>query len=98
MRVSDWSSDVCSSDLAAAFGAVALLAGRLGASSGLRLGALAAVSAQALMIGAGATHSMPLLVLYSLVGGAGYSFLFSAGVTLVRSGRASCRERGLQYV
>ncbi|MFC8797657.1 MFS transporter [Promicromonospora sp. NPDC057138] len=68
---------------AAAIGAVALLAGRLGASSGLRLGALAAVSARALMITAGAAHSMPLLVLYSLVGGAGYSLLFSAGVTLV---------------
>jgi heme A synthase len=35
------------------------------------------------MIAAGATHSMPFLVLYSLVGGAGYSLLFSGGVTLV---------------
>jgi MFS family permease len=35
------------------------------------------------MITAGATHSMPFLVLYSLVGGAGYSLLFSGGVTLV---------------
>lgn len=70
---------------AAAIGIVALLAGRLGASAALRLGALAAVVAQALMITAGAAHSMPLLVLYSLVGGAGYSLLFSGGVTLVTS-------------
>lgn len=68
---------------AAAIGVVALLAGRLGASTALRLGALAAVIAQALMITAGATHSMPVLVLYSLIGGAGYSLLFSGGVTLV---------------
>lgn len=68
---------------AAAIGVVALLAGRLGASAALRLGALAAVVAQALMITAGAAHSMPLLVLYSLIGGAGYSLLFSGGVTLV---------------
>jgi len=68
---------------AAAIGVVALVAGRLGAAAALRLGALAAVVAQALMITAGATHSMPVLVLYSLVGGAGYSLLFSGGVTLV---------------
>lgn len=68
---------------AAAIGVVALLAGRLRAATALRLGALAAVAGQALMIAAGATHSMPFLVLYSLVGGAGYSLLFSGGVTLV---------------
>jgi MFS family permease len=68
---------------AAAIGVVALLAGRLRAASALRLGALAAVVAQALMITAGSTHSMPLLILYSLIGGAGYSLLFSGGVTLV---------------
>ncbi|MEV0952924.1 MFS transporter [Promicromonospora sp. NPDC050249] len=68
---------------AAAIGVVALLAGRLRAATALRLGALAAVVGQALMIAAGATHSMPFLVLYSLVGGAGYSLLFSGGVTLV---------------
>lgn len=68
---------------AAAIGVVALLAGRLGATAALRVGAVAAVVAQALMITAGATHSMPVLVLYSLVGGAGYSLLFSGGVTLV---------------
>lgn len=68
---------------AAAIGVVALLAGRLRAATALRLGALAAVAGQALMITAGATHSMPFLVLYSLVGGAGYSLLFSGGVTLV---------------
>lgn len=77
---------------AAAIGVVALLAGRLGTSVALRLGALAAVVAQALMITAGATHSMPVLVLYSLVGGAGYSLLFSGGVTLVtRSAHAEHR-------
>lgn len=68
---------------AAAIGVVALLAGRLRAATALRIGALAAVAGQALMITAGATHSMPVLVLYSLVGGAGYSLLFSGGVTLV---------------
>lgn len=68
---------------AAAIGVVALLAGRLRAATALRLGAIAAVVGQALMIAAGATHSMPFLVLYSLVGGAGYSLLFSGGVTLV---------------
>lgn len=68
---------------AAAIGVVALLAGRLRAATALRLGALAAVAGQALMITAGATHSMPFLVLYSLVGGAGYSLLFSGGITLV---------------
>ncbi|MFD6138454.1 MFS transporter [Promicromonospora sp. NPDC060271] len=68
---------------AAAIGVVALLAGRLRAATALRLGAFAAVAGQALMITAGATHSMPFLVLYSLVGGAGYSLLFSGGVTLV---------------
>ena len=68
---------------ASAIGVVALLAGRLRASTALRLGALAAVVGQALMVTAGATHSMPALVLYSLIGGAGYSLLFSGGVTLV---------------
>jgi hypothetical protein len=68
---------------AAAIGVVALLAGRLRTATALRLGALAAVAGQALMIAAGATHSMPFLVLYSLVGGAGYSLLFSGGITLV---------------
>jgi MFS family permease len=56
------------------------LAGTFGVSAAY---ALAAVAGQALMITAGATHSMPFLVLYSLVGGAGYSLLFSGGVTLV---------------
>jgi len=68
---------------AAAIGVVALLAGQLRAASALRLGVLAAVVAQALMITAGSTHSMPFLILYSLIGGAGYSLLFSGGVTLV---------------
>ncbi|WP_419702529.1 MFS transporter [Promicromonospora sp. NFX87] len=74
---------------AAAIGAVALLAGRLRAATALRLGALAAVAGQALMVTAGATHSMPFLVLYSLVGGAGYSLLFSGGITLVTQSAAA---------
>ncbi|MEV0893712.1 MFS transporter [Promicromonospora sp. MEB111] len=68
---------------AAAIGVVALLTGRLRAPTALRLGAVAALAAQSLMIVAGATHSMTALVLYSLIGGAGYSLLFSGGVTLV---------------
>ena len=68
---------------AAAIGVTALLAGRLRESTALRLGAVAALAAQGLMLVAGSTHSMPLLVAYSLVGGAGYSLLFSGGVTLV---------------
>ncbi|MFD7307507.1 MFS transporter [Promicromonospora sp. NPDC059942] len=68
---------------AAAIGVVALLAGRLRAPTALRLGAVAALVAQSLMLVAGATHSMTALVLYSLIGGAGYSLLFSGGVTLV---------------
>ncbi|MFE7504262.1 MFS transporter [Promicromonospora sp. NPDC057488] len=68
---------------AAAIGATALVAGRLRESTALRLGAVAALAAQGLMLVAGSTHSMPLLVAYSLVGGAGYSLLFSGGVTLV---------------
>ncbi|MFI9485889.1 MFS transporter [Promicromonospora sp. NPDC052451] len=68
---------------AAAIGVTALLAGRLRASTAVRLGAGAALAAQGLMLVAGTTHSMPLLIAYSLVGGAGYSLLFSGGVTLV---------------
>jgi len=77
---------------AAAIGATALVAGRLREATALRLGAVAALAAQGLMLVAGTTHSMPLLVAYSLVGGAGYSLLFSGGVTLVtRSASAEHR-------
>ncbi|MFI8525874.1 MFS transporter [Promicromonospora sukumoe] len=68
---------------AAAIGVTALLAARLGAALALRLGAVSALVAQGLMLVAGATHSMPVLILYSVVGGAGYSLLFSGGITLV---------------
>jgi hypothetical protein len=68
---------------AAAIGVVALVAGRLGATSALRLGALGVALGQGLMVTAGATHSLLALVLTSIIGGAGYSLLFSGGITLV---------------
>src|SRR3546814_15921882 len=109
MRISDWSSDVCSSDLAARGTAQ-------GATSGVLNSARAASgSAAANATGSGEAMAFGNLGQLAATGsgaanGSGM-FAVSPGMTIqdargkalgtgqsVQIGRASCRERGGQYV
>src|SRR3546814_1321479 len=90
MRISDWSSDVCSSDLL-----LAALAGLVNAIGFLAFGHvfLASPDANATVLGA----NLPQSYAVALFAGA-MVLSFVAGVTLMKIGRASCRERVCQYV
>src|SRR3546814_1049983 len=83
MRISDWSSDVCSSDL--------LLAGAPAA-----LPALSAEAATVLVYTSGTTGAPKDFTLSSANIHANVAGLVAEG--LVEIGRASCRERVCQYV
>src|SRR3546814_2293380 len=86
MRISDWSSDVCSSDLADLAGFFLALNRRIGIPAGLReIGVdettLPAIAAAALGDNAHKTNPRPL-----------------QEADYLKIGRASCRERVCQYV
>src|SRR3546814_1453696 len=98
MRISDWSSDVCSSDLAASHSRVMVLevmgrdAGHIAINAG---------------IAGGADVILILELPYSLAGIAakieslkttGRNFALVVVAEAVKRGRASCRERVRQYV
>lgn len=68
---------------AVAIGATALLAGGLRPGASLGLGAIALTVGQTLMIVSGLTHEIWLLICASVIGGAGYGLLFTAGITIV---------------
>src|SRR3546814_6263517 len=97
MRISDWSSDVCSSDLVALVGGIAL-----GAALSARLsGSRRAVMSYAWSRGLGITSLSGRL---PFAFAAGFIMLFGARVAdgctsgHGQIGRASCRERVCQYV
>src|SRR3546814_3088618 len=89
MRISDWSSDVCSSDLAFA----------IGSAFGGFAGSLQAPLVQFIEPGSFAIiHSLKLLLMV-VVGGSGFFFGPMLGAAVViQLGRASCRDRVCQYV
>jgi MFS family permease len=68
---------------AVAIGAVAIAARRLAAPTALLAGPILATVGLAALIVAGSQQSVPLFVLSSVVGGAGYALLFSGGLGAV---------------
>src|SRR3546814_5331737 len=84
MRISDWSSDVCSSDLAVRLGWMRLLE-RL-VDCGVDLDARDGHGMTALHLCAALSREAAL------------KLLVSRGASPAEIGRASCRERGCQYV
>src|SRR3546814_5407110 len=90
MRISDWSSDVCSSDLLAAFLLAAAYAGAAGA---LQAQSVGVVSPEVLQFGVMVT-CLTLVVVGGRLSIAGAIL----GAVLLEIGRASCRERVCQYV
>src|SRR3546814_14511947 len=103
MRISDWSSDVCSSDLLGGCGISVGLAGVgrrayifFSGGAGKRLGR----SSGGLPLGSSITRPGPLLVERLQRDLPGRPDLFGIiGVTVEpQIGRASCRERVCQYV
>lgn len=68
---------------AASIGTVALVAGRLAPPLSLPLGAVSIALGQILMATAGVSHVLPLLIVSSIVGGAGYALIFSGGINLI---------------
>src|SRR3546814_9475080 len=84
MRISDWSSDVCSSDLMALFDIFRALA------FDRRPGAAVPQHHAAAAIFALGDHAFEV--------GIGHGMVFGAHRDLLEIGRASCRERGCQYV
>src|SRR3546814_14948542 len=111
MRISDWSSDVCSSDLGhlpptVTAAAVMLCAGAVVLPAALIVDRPWTLRPSALSLGAAAAlalfcTALALLLYFRLVrtlgsmGVASQAYLRS-GVSAI--GRASCRERGCQYV
>src|SRR3546814_15537710 len=106
MRISDWSSDVCSSDLPSAGGCRAgssavlpavqtAVLGAAGDEAGQRLAELRLVEQEGVVAGvAGDLHEAD-------IGGAGIQRMHDAAVLRRREqqiGRASCRERWCQSV
>src|SRR3546814_14611749 len=111
MRISDWSSDVCSSDLGAlAILAAAALLSWQGSAGGLGLGALAIAGAclawgidNNLTRKISGADPMQIAMLKGLVAGSvnlGLAVLLGAHLPEpgVQIGRASCRARVCQYV
>src|SRR3546814_14559945 len=96
MRISDWSSDVCSSDLEAEqqmdLLEVALLAA-IAAPVGRGIGC--AVAGEAVVC-EGLGDARDEVLVLDLAGG-GHHHLLRAVVGTQELGRASCRERGCQY-
>src|SRR3546814_17801321 len=93
MRISDWSSDVCSSDLlepSAGTGLLAILAEIAGGS--LILNELAETRADLL------SHLFPAISVTRFDAAQIHDHLDPANVPTVEIGRASCRERVCQYV
>src|SRR3546814_11296936 len=88
MRISDWSSDVCSSDLSGNLYALGLV------SLPLALLLWAAIRFSPLLA---MLATIAVVVFLSLVTGIGLGG-FTRPLTLLEIGRASCRERGCQYV
>lgn len=70
---------------AVAIGVVALLARRLPARVLVAGGTVASVVGLGLLTAAAATHSLPLFLVASALGGAGYSLNFLGGLTLVNA-------------
>src|SRR3546814_8542991 len=96
LRISDWSSDVCSSDLLAMPG-LAALAGFEGAKAGalasLTVYAVPQVLAAAAPMGPAAVQMGTLVKLTRVL-----TLGPVCGVRAVEIGRESCRERVCQYV
>src|SRR3546814_14223110 len=95
MRISDWSSDVCSSDLLAAPGDRCVPGGRPGQSVLDRL-RLALEQADLEILGLVDRFAVGL---HDAIGGAQHQLAHSDAleVEVVEIGRASCRERVCQY-
>src|SRR3546814_1394130 len=85
MRISDWSSDVCSSDLCA------LVAAKIANASFFRTGFIA------VRLGLPGFILPFLFVVHPEILGIGSGFLYTAFIS-AKIGRASCRERVCQYV
>jgi MFS family permease len=66
-----------------AIGVVAILARRVPPAIAGAVGGVLAAIALAVLVLAGSTHSLALFAVFSVVGGAGYSLLFGAGLGIV---------------
>src|SRR3546814_12800511 len=109
MRISDWSSDVCSSDLPPHSPGAAAAAARLqdmfstDSLSGSKPEQYAQLARQARALVAGERDrianaaNLSALVYHALPRPNWGGFYFFDGNELVESGRASCRERGCRY-
>src|SRR3546814_15552879 len=102
MRISDWSSDVCSSDLARpplalSAAVIALFAIGHGFAHGSEMGAGASAYpfAGGFLIATALLHGLGLLVSRWATGAAQRRVGRATGLEI---GRASCRERVCQYV
>src|SRR3546814_3618829 len=102
MRISDWSSDVCSSDLAATFGQACFRPGMVKSTYGTGCFALVNIGERPVQ----SQHRLLTTVAYRLNGKPTYAlegsiFVAGAAVKWLRDGqigRASGRERGWQFV
>src|SRR3546814_6091401 len=101
MRISDWSSDVCSSDLVAVSMPVA---GWLVDRVGIRVPALLGfgIVASTMWVLGHLEASMPesriVFVLVIQGVGTGFAYVPTTVGAMNEIGRASCRERGCKYV
>src|SRR3546814_20023233 len=98
MRISDWSSDVCSSDLATPLTTIAIPAVALPSQPRVFLVDQPGAIQANIFIGqpvpsARDPHELELEVANGVLGGE-----FSSRLNMKQIGRASCRERGCQYV
>src|SRR3546814_11370356 len=100
MRISDWSSDVCSSDLARAPQHPTLLVTHEG-NQAARLQAYREAGVEVAQVATDADGHVSLDATLSLLGARGITRLLVEGgghLAASQIGRASCRERVGQYV
>src|SRR3546814_16718869 len=102
MRISDWSSDVCSSDLTPDIAAQILLLIQSRGHDWVKEGKVDArwshsvQSSAAKLVKKLLPLARPQLLVFESDGRKGWSI--AAGPTVLEIGRASCRERVCQYV
>src|SRR3546814_1970824 len=93
MRISDWSSDVCSSDLRRMTMRLSRISDSRAMIAGAVLGVSFAIAIQAQAAGSGMPWEEPLQQVLESVQGP-----VAKIVAVIQIGRASCRERVCQYV